>query len=508
MLNRLTISLHYGRAGRGASLQRKRFSEIAQSAALALGLFAASAASAQYPGQIAKKDKDTPELRAVAVLEWTGDLSKPKTSRLVPITVFDGEQLQDGGVYLSRPQPLAVDAGVEYILQKNGARLGLFDVMNAGQEQGSWVGFGTWKPTPVAKPKTTPMMDQGKVDEQESDKPTLHRKHGGGTSDSGGSGSSSGDPAQAPDPDRPTLHKKPSDDDSGSTNSGSTTGSTSTPDPGSPASHKQPDTSQTSGTESNKSSASASDPDRPALKRGKQKQSADGGYVESLPNATDPDRPRLMRGKSADTSPDVTPTLMGLPSDMEQAIAVSDPKNRPEHPWSYSWSDPADELKMKAALEDLARTALGIKPPPASTPKRTAVRAKTKLITPPTPAPLTGEEFRVFELAYGSGATLVLTARTDGPPGQEKFVTLIAQPDLYGSLLVLFKSVTDGAHLDDAPRMRLVDAVDALADNRGELLFELRGKTQRQFALYRVMRGTAKELFVTGGSTTAPEARN
>ncbi len=69
----------------------------------------------------------------------------------------------------------------------------------------------------------------------------------------------------------------------------------------------------------------------------------------------------------------------------------------------------------------------------------------------------------------------MLTAHTDGPPEQQKFVTLIAQPDLYGSLLVLFKSVTDGAHLDDTPRMRLVDAVDALADNRGELLFELRG---------------------------------
>ena len=93
----------------------------------------------------------------------------------------------------------------------------------------------------------------------------------------------------------------------------------------------------------------------------------------------------------------------------------------------------------------------------------------------------------------------MLTAHTDGPVAQEKFVTLIAQPDLYGSLLVLFKSVTDGAHLDETPRMRLVDAVDALADNRGELLFELRGSTQRQFALYRVLRGTAKELFVTGG---------
>jgi hypothetical protein len=94
---------------------------------------------------------------------------------------------------------------------------------------------------------------------------------------------------------------------------------------------------------------------------------------------------------------------------------------------------------------------------------------------PPPPAPLLDEQFRVFELAYGSGATLVLTAHTGGPFAQQKFVTLIAQPDLYGNLLVLLKNVTDGAHLDETPRMKLVDAVDAMADNRGELLFELRG---------------------------------
>ena len=508
MLNQLTISLHYGRAGRGASLRRGRFSGIAPIAALAFGLLIAVSASAQYPGQITKKDKDTPELRAVAVLEWTGDLSKPKTSRLVPITVFDGEQLQDGGVYLARPQPLAVDSGVEYILQKNGARLGLFDVMNASQEQGSWVGFGTWKPMPSLKPNPAPMLAEDKMDEQ-SDRPTLHRKHSSGGS-SGGSGSSSGSDsgsqAPAPDPDRPTLHKKSSDDDSGGTssgsNQGSTSGSTPAADPDKPTLHKAPDASQTSSTNSSNSSASASDSDRPALKRGKQKPAADEGYVESLPNVTDPDRPRLMRGKSADSSPDLTPTLVGLPSDMEQAVAVSDPKNRPEHPWNYSWADPADELKMKSALEDIARTALGIKPQPAPAPKRATARTKAKPVPPATPVPLTGEEFRVFELAYGSGATLVLTARTDGTSAQQKFVTLIAQPDLYGSLLVVFKSVADGAHLDDTPRMRLVDAVDALADNRGELLFELRGSTQRQFALYRVLRGTAKELFVTGGGAT------
>jgi hypothetical protein len=37
-----------------------------------------------------------------------------------------------------------------------------------------------------------------------------------------------------------------------------------------------------------------------------------------------------------------------------------------------------------------------------------------------------------------------------------------------------------------------------MADNRGELLFELRGLTERQFALYRVLRGQAARLFITG----------
>jgi hypothetical protein len=117
---------------------------------------------------------------------------------------------------------------------------------------------------------------------------------------------------------------------------------------------------------------------------------------------------------------------------------------------------------------------------------------------------LLDEEFRVFELAYGSGATMVLSARTDGLDGQQRFVTLVAQPDLYGNIVVLLKNVTDGAHLDDKPRMRLVDAVDALADNRGELLFELRGATQRQFVLYRVLRGQADKLFVSGPGGIAP----
>ena len=114
-------------------------------------LLAAAAACAQYPGQITKKSKDTPDLRAIGVLEWTGDEGKPKTSRLVPITVYDGEALQDGNVYLARPQPMALASEVEYELEKNGQPIGLYDIKHAGQEQGLWVGYGSWKPLPSAK---------------------------------------------------------------------------------------------------------------------------------------------------------------------------------------------------------------------------------------------------------------------------------------------------------------------------------------------------------------------
>jgi hypothetical protein len=225
----------------------------------------------------------------------------------------------------------------------------------------------------------------------------------------------------------------------------------------------------------------------------------------------DPDRPRLKRGKFRGNGLDVLPTLMGLPADMQQAVAVSDAKSRPEHTWNYSWANEDDEARMKSALEGIARDALGLNPPPPPlAPRKTASRKNAKPappVEPPPPPPLIDEQFRVFELAYGSGATLVLTARTDAPLTQQKFVTLIAQPDLYGNVLVLLKYVADNSRLDETPRMRLVDAVDALADNRGELLFELRRATQRQFALYRVLRGHAEKLFASGGGEFEIESR-
>lgn len=437
------------------------------SSALILGVIA-SAALAQYPGQIDKKSKETPTLRAVAVLEWTGDLGKPKKSRLVPVTIFDGQDLHDASIYMARPHPMALAGEVEYELQKNGAPIGLFDIKNAAQEMGSWVGYGSWKAMPSAKPASPkPVVDTGF--DANDDKPVLHRKHSDSSSKSDSTAS-----APAPDPDRPTLHK-PKDSDAN-------TDSAAAPDPDRPTLHKEKTASNTAD---------------PVLHKHDNLDADDGEHT----SFTDPDRPRLMRGKQGGANGlNVLPSLLGLPPDMEQAVAVSDSKTRPEHTWDYKWANPEDEDKMKAAMEDIARTALGLKPPPpAPTTRRASAHRSTKQVPLPEPQPLQDEKFRVFELAYGAGATMVLSAHSDGPEKSRKFVTLIAQPDLYGNPLVLLKNVTDASHLDETPRMRLVDAVDALADNRGELLFELRGAGQRQFALYRVLRGTAEKIFVTGG---------
>ena len=523
--------LNYSRVGAGVSLSGSRRVISGCAAGLALSALTVPA-FAQYPGLVTKTEKSQPVLRSVAVLEWTGEPGKPSASRLVPVAIYDGEQLNDATIYLTRPEPLALAGGTEYELQTAGKPSGLFDVFGAGEIHGSWAGFGVWKPlTAAAAAKAAGAFNTSSlynpVDLADDDKPVLKRKHPKGTdtddasskepSPANGSGSgigSSGDTKKAQDTsadaDRPTLKRKSSDDSSATASSTSASGS--------------------------KSTAEA-DPERPTIRR--KKNVVEPGQMETSTAAPDPDRPRLKRGKPDELANSESPRLTGFPPSMQQAVAVSDASNRAEHPWKYNWANPEDETKMKEALEAMARTALGLDAPPAPPKpvrKTTATKKKSMLpVESPEPVALADEHFRVFELAYGATATLVLTASTPKPPdvpgaaqpetdqppairrgkpatttakkdvptklppkpAPQKFITLVAQPDLYGGVLVLHKSVTDSAHLDQTPRMILVDAVDAMGDNRGELLFELRGQTQRQFALFRVLRGSAEQLFAT-----------
>jgi hypothetical protein len=197
--------------------------------------------------------------------------------------------------------------------------------------------------------------------------------------------------------------------------------------------------------------------------------------------------------------------LTGVPSGMEQMIAVSDANDREAHPFVYLWADPADATKMQTQMEIAASNAIAAAAPPVKvTPKaHTATRATQRrkaAVTPPPPPKLvfTNERFKAYELTYSGGATLVFSGQTVDHAGKTKYVTLIAQPDFNGVPKVLFKSVTDDDHLDQTPKMRLVDAVDAKADNRGDLVFELRSSRDREFVIYRVSAGLAEQVFTTG----------
>jgi hypothetical protein len=495
----MAIEFDYSRAGRPVSLRRAVLSPPRAAIAAAAVLLAAPAL-AQYPGQINTTQQNGPDLRSVAVLEWTGDPGHPKASRLIPLTVWDGQTLQDGAIYLARPEPLSLEGEVEYKLKQDGKTVGLYDIENAAQEQGSWVGYGDWKALPVPKPPAPPkQLAASDFGDDNSGPPILHRRKP--ASGSGDSGSGSGSSAPAQDPDRPTLHRSDSSGGGGST--GGSSGGNSGSDQ--PTLHRKTSDGSTGSADPN---APPPDPDRPVLKEpakqtpARQNPQNDVAYAEPLAAISDPGRPRLMRGKPEDSGPAVVPTLVGLPPDMHQTIAVSDAASHPDHPWNYTWANPEDADTMKSDLEEIARKDLGLVPPaPAAAPaaKHTTTHStahkKTKPAPPAPPPPLLDEEFHVFELTYGSGATMVFSAHTAGTGADEKFITLIAQPDLYGNITVLLKNVTDAAHLDDTPRMRLVDPVDAMADNRGELLFELRGQTQRQFVLYRVLRGQVQKLF-------------
>lgn len=125
---------------------------------------------------------------------------------------------------------------------------------------------------------------------------------------------------------------------------------------------------------------------------------------------------------------------------------------------------------------------------------------------------LGGEELAGFTLSYGGLPTFVYTAAASVKPAGNSpqptaaatankpaaaYVTLVAQRLPSGELQVAMSAVTDDAHLDRGPRLRLVDAVDPDDSHRASLLFELRGASSRQFALYRLTSARAEQTFTT-----------
>jgi hypothetical protein len=291
------------------------------------GLLAGAAVSLR--GQMHKVEKPETVVRAVGVYEWTGDLAKPKGERLVPVTIYIDGQVQDGAVYLSRPVPMTLQSGNLYELDEAGVEKGLVDVKEARHVQipaaadlapydDGWFGYGLFEPPPAPKPVKVKLTNQrvavnGKVD----------------------------------DPDRPSFSKRSAQPGSGDGVK---------PAPGSPE-----DVKIDSGTDDK------DDVDRPTLRRRtpvdpaqakkdrkKQGQASVTGDAEALND--DPDRPRMRRSHGEEDTE--LPVLNGLPPDMHQMAAVSDPKNREPHVFVRPWEDDAERKAVLEKMRAFARAQL------------------------------------------------------------------------------------------------------------------------------------------------------
>ncbi len=443
-------------------------------AASAVAAACALPACAQYPGHVDDEKQQTGvHLRATAVLEYTGDLNKIKESRLVPIAIWDGMQYQPGGLYLAQPAPLAVLSGTQYELETAGKPDGVFNVQDAEDLAGLWIGVGNYEAPPPPRPKAPPSKSNHVYEVKDYDPDKPHFAHRPADEQNQGTTAQN---APAADPNQPTLHGRSGTADSGSSDSGSSSSSQADVDPDRPTFHRRSNTSA------------------------------------QMPNnqpAIDPDRPRLEYTAPVDQAKlDKSTALFGLPANMSQVAGISDTRTEDTFTYNFSWANPDDEAKMKSALEEIAQKAISPPAPAtaANTKPASANHRRTHEPSGPSLPTLTDEDFRAYSLSFGGGATMVLTAQSASKP--LKYVTIVAQPDFYGQPKVLLKQVASDNELDVTPRFRLVDAVDTEGNGRADLIFELRGQTYRQFAIYRIAGGTATQAFVTQPTATTTSAAN
>ena len=80
------------------------------------------------------------------------------------------------------------------------------------------------------------------------------------------------------------------------------------------------------------------------------------------------------------------------------------------------------------------------------------------------------------------------------------YVTVVAREDINGTPIKIFSAVSDTNHLDSFPRMEMVDAVDADANGRGDLLFRQYSDVGISYGLYRVYPYDMQKVFEGGSS--------
>jgi hypothetical protein len=417
--------------------------------------------------QYARRPQMSKGPRATAILQLQG-----KRARIVPLVIMVNGQFYDASIYRADPRPMALDPGVVYEAERSGTSVGLFTVGNALQIGNNWYGVGHWESNEEmqqAKAARVKQEEQAKVAQRAA--------------------------AEAEDSGPPVLRRPGSEKSAPST-------PPSAPPVQKPASGASPQTAKASPPPATATSSPSSSPDE-----------------------DDPNRPILRRGAPAPTSREETwpaeeaavktaaqPTAAGkstpaMPK-IEQLPAISDASGPELRSYDFSLNPverDSDYKKMAAYAQE-------------------AVSKYERLRhTDFASAQLGAADFHVFDVDLSNEPVFVLTApatvnfgavpraaarrRSVRPPANEPvpgkqeqaYVTVVGRVDLYGEVKLIFSSVTDSSHLDEIPRLQLIDAVDVDGDTRGELLFQETTDSSSGYVIYRVYPDQLTQLFDTMG---------
>ena len=463
-------------------------------AVLAIFLLVAAGMAQGTQPRTAKKTRRGP--RAIAVLEFlpSGQM------RLVPVALLMDGKYYDASLYAANPVPMAVEPDTVYEAESFGEPTGIFTIDNPKQVNGNWVAEGSWQPhlamdekaaaqaAKDAANKTSNLSKAVTTGDADSGRPVLKRAPGSAAD--AGSGTQPAQSGTPSDSDRPVM-KRPSGDSSSNPSTGDdSAGATTT------ASKSQPQVDD-------------HDADRPVMKRSSQPPASIGGGTDgagitaaaAASDDSDANRPTLSRNKTpqqrkaeASDFPDEKPgkpaviTTKGARS----YPAVSDAGSYRGRPMLYSMSpgerQAQEQQVLKLALDEMR-----------------AFAAKRKGPAIPATATITDYDVRAFDLDYSSSPTIVLTAKLPitgdkVPPNFSYFAAVVARVDINDKAQKLFSSVTDTRHLDAYPRFELIDAVDADANGRGDLLFRQYSDVGVTYALYRVSAYQIEKVFEGGSS--------
>jgi len=423
---------------------------------------------------------------------------------LVPIAILINGKFWDASAYKADPVPMSLDSGTVYEAERAGNSLGLFTVSSALHRNSSapgalatWIGTGAFRPngsepdTKAAKAEPVPVgidTSEGPPrltrDPSAKDKPPDSAAPSSGNAPAGSSAPASAPKSNGPSGDEPPRLSKPASAPEPPANSGPGAKPSGSDSEAKPGDAKAGQSKADDKANVPASDSGASEANRPRLRRGKPPEVV-----------ADEDVPGYSKVGVKSTSTDLSKTPVATQGDVQLIPAISDAGGPDPRPYKYDLK--ADEEQkyrkgMLALAADAVRARIKETKPVLQGGKPETPAAKSTRAAKAVQPSFDDVQFRAFDLWNTNEPVFVLsaTAHMPGSPGSEGsdvsyFVTLVAKKNIYDELRKLYAGVTDARHLDETPRLELIDAVDADGDGRGELLFKRISDVGSAWGVYR-----------------------